>query len=41
MTKYYRFTRRRTDSARLIAIGSVIAALGVLASFSPPGGSTW
>ncbi len=41
MKKYYRFTRRRTESARFIAIGSVIAALGVLAYFYLTGGAIW
>ena len=41
MKKYYRFTRRRTESARFIAIGSVIAALGVLAYFYLRGGAIW
>ena len=41
MKKYYRFTRRRTESARFIAIGSVITALGVLAYFYLTGGAIW
>lgn len=41
MKKYYRFTRRRAESARFIAIGSVIAALGVLAYFYLTGGAIW
>ena len=41
MKKYYRFTRRRVESARYITIGLVVAALGVLAYFYLAGGAVW
>ena len=41
MKKYYRFTRRRTETARYVTIGLVFVALGVLAYFYLTGGAIW
>lgn len=41
MKKYYRFTRRRTETARYVTIGLVFVALGVLAYFYLAGGAVW
>ena len=41
MKKYYRFTRRRAETARFVTIGLVFVALGVLAYFYLAGGAVW